>query len=131
MAATFDPNLTHRRDDIRLWLGDYHTNDVAGPVANAFLQDATIDAKLAAHPFNEAAAQLATALIAKYANSPDAYDENRSLKLEWHSRLESWKTVVAEARKAAGRPSEVYRPGISVGRIASPLDDPRTQFRSN
>ena len=122
MAATFDPALSSKRDEVRLWLGDYHTNAAAGPVADAYLQDATIDAKLAAYPFNEATAQLANALISKYANKPDEYEEGNSLKLQWHNRLASWKETVSEARKAGAAPALTFRPGIAIGRLGSPLD---------
>ena len=135
MAATFDPSLASKIDEARLWLGDYHTNAVAGPVANALLQDATIGAKIAAYPFNEAVAQLASALISKYANAPDSYEEGGSLKLEWHSRLAAWKEIVAEARKAGAAPTTLYRPGIAIGVIGSPamnagISSP-TGFRTN
>jgi len=136
MAATFDPALSSKTDEVRLWLGDYHTNATAGPVANAFLQDATIAAKLHLYPFNEAVAQLASALISKYANSPDMYEEGNSLKLEWRNRLAAWKEVVAEARRSGAAPTQTYRPGIAVGKLSSPLDSivstgNPTGFRSN
>lgn len=136
MAATFDPTLPTKRDEARLWLGDYHTSAVAGAVPNAFLQDETIDAKLALYPYPEAVAQLASALISKYANAPDTYEEGHSLRLEWKNRLAAWRTVVDEARASNVSPTLVYRPGIAVGQIQSPLDTAKkygskTGFRSN
>lgn len=136
MAATFDPALSTKKDEARLWLGDYHTNATSGPVANAFLQDATIAAKLNLYPFNEAVAQLASALISKYANSPDLYEEGSSLKLEWRNRLLAWREVIAEARKSGAAPTQTYRPGIAVGKLSSPIDSTIktgnvTGFRSN
>ena len=136
MAATFDPGLSSKRDEARLWLGDYHQGTVAGAVPSALLQDATIDAKLAAYPFNEAVAQLAGALISKYANSPDSYDEGGTgLKLVWAHRLDAWKTVIKEARATMTNPTQGYRPGIRVAPITNPntvnYPSSKAKFRSN
>lgn len=137
MAATFDPALATKRDEARMWLGDYHTNASAGVVANAYFQDATYDAKIAAYTFPEAVAQLANALVSKYANQPDLYEEGHSLKLEWRARLATWRAIAAEARKSGAKPSVNYRPGIALGQMTNPViatntsAESKNTFRSN
>lgn len=118
MAATFASALTTAKDRVRLLLGDVPEGGVSGTVTSPLLQDDTIEAMLATHPYNEACRQLAISLMSQYAAEPDKYEEGNGKRLEWRNRLEGWKAIIRELKNTQ-RPTAM-RPGVAVGLITEP-----------
>lgn len=102
MAATFDPTLSQKRDHVRLHLGDTD-------VANALLQDETIDGKLSEFGYVEALAQLAESLIAQYGQYPSEQSISGGTTNVWADRVKAWKLIVDNARSG-----KIARPGQSA-----------------
>lgn len=119
MSATFSQALPSDRDRARLLLGDVPEGAVSGTVADALLQDETIDAVLGSYPFNEAVRQLAVSLVSRFGAEPDRYEEGNGLRLEWRNRLDAWKALIKELKDTPAS-STRSRPGIAIGAMAAP-----------
>lgn len=126
MAAVFAQALPTAKDRARLMLGDVPEGAISGTVADALLQDDTIEAVLASYPFNEGVRQLAVSLLARFAGEPDKYEEGNGLKLEWRNRLDAWKVLVKELKDTPSSATKA-RTGVAIASMSSPdLTDMRT-----
>lgn len=129
MSATYNAALPTPRDRVRLLLGDVGDGTTQTEIADALLQDETIDAALAQHSFADAVVVLATGLIARVGQEPDHYAESGGLTLDWSRRLEGWQQIVTLAR--AGQLSSALRcarPAIALGALTGP---DMSRFRSD
>lgn len=95
----FNPALPTAVDRIRLDLGDF--NDAA-PI----LSEAIYTALYARYDSDEDRAKVAAAeaLIAKVAQDPDKVEVTGAVKVEWQSRLASWRAIANGLRAQLGLP---------------------------
>ncbi|MGV3617916.1 MAG: hypothetical protein ACO1SV_21535 [Fimbriimonas sp.] len=96
--GSYDPGLSTDRDRLRRELGDVGTlKDDAG--AEVYLvPDATYDAMLRDHGYNEALARLAEGLAAEKAQEPVEYDDEGKVRVRWTDRIKTWLTIADRAR---------------------------------
>ena len=94
VIATFDPALSNPRDSVRLLLGDTDTTA-------ALLDDSTIDAMLAAHPYRAAVCLLAQGLIVRFGQEPDSFKAG-TVSISWGARITAWQEVVKQMQAGAG-----------------------------
>ncbi|AKU43433.1 hypothetical protein CPT_Sansa29 [Caulobacter phage Sansa] len=134
MAANYDPSLTSDLDKVRFRVGDVD-------VANALVPDETIEALLQASGASvlSVAADLASMLAAKYANSVDTDLDNQGFKYSQRAKQFSELAARLRAEDAAARvvipPNEdptdrvamgggVIALGTSTSEVIDALNDP-------
>lgn len=95
----FDPSLGDAASRIRLTLGDF--SDTA-----PLLAEAIYTALYARYDSDEDRATVAAAeaLIALIAQSPDKVEVTGAVKVEWASRLQSWRAIANSLRVSLGLP---------------------------
>lgn len=98
--ATYDPTLSHPRDEVRLALGDigevvYDENNVAS--SSPFLvPDATIDALIARYDRDRAIGKLARSLASRFAQEPDWLRDEGGGDWRWNQRVKVWQELAAK-----------------------------------
>jgi hypothetical protein len=114
VAATYDPTTPTLRDHIRKFVADRHTNEDAGAISGAILQDETIDAELGLHSWNDALANCADAIASYYARLADEYEQADGIRAKWVKRVDDMRDLAKRAR-AGGIPEPGADGGLSTG----------------
>lgn len=96
MATTYTSSSSPR-DRARRLLGD------TGVDGNVFLlDDAEIDAEIAAYRFNEAVAALAEGLATRFAQYPDETETPGGHTVKWKERVGAWQDLAKRLRETPG-----------------------------
>jgi hypothetical protein len=106
-ASTYDPALATARDRLRRELGDVGTlKDDAGE-SLYLIPDATYDAMLSQHGYNESLARLAEGLAAEKAQEPVEYDDEARVRVRWTDRIKTWLAIADRARAKSQQPTQL------------------------
>lgn len=95
MSASYDPTLPTALDRARFRLGD----TTVDPESSALLPDETYSTLLAANATeNEAIAQAADALAARYGQEPDQIGLGGEVTIRWGDRVKTWQALAKVLR---------------------------------
>lgn len=118
MAATYTPAVGRPVDRARKLLGD---TGVDGGVF--LLEDEEILLDLGTLPFNEAVAQLALGLAARFGQYPDEIDKAGGKGTKWTKRVDAWFRLADEMRNAPSPLGTAPRRTVAkLGKIAEPAN---------
>lgn len=88
MSASWDPNLSTKRDNLRLTLGD------TGKIGGEFLfENETYDALLSQYSYNQALGKASRALASQFAQEPSWYKAEDGVDVRWEKRVDQWNMI--------------------------------------
>ena len=121
MATNYSPALGTDRDRARFIVGD--TGELLDSSGEQvwLLQDETIEALLSQFGYAEGVAQICEALISRFAQEPDQYEEEGGIQVRWSERIKAWKELARRMRdkgdaseEASGTRGAAYQLGQST-----------------